>query len=972
MSTITQRIPNLLLGISQQPDDRKIPGQVRDAVNVYPDYALGLLKRPGGKFNNKLVGATPEGRWFSILRDENEKYVGQFDDNVFRIWSLLDGSPRAVNMGSNTGVPGTCNIVNLKADLVTYNAAVSDTKAKLELLHAAQATYSEVLAGQNATYVELFQVSYNYPVGAIDEYLVSGIALNSNGIYLVKNNNSVISTSSTLPSGYTVASEVTDEHPLFASQGYRLFVGSLEVAATHNAGQLATALSNMNTAQTNYDNAVIAEAAAKTNYDAEVSNCAIAAIPSNGYLKDATPEDIELLTLNDYTFVLNKKKEVKMTANLTATLPHQAFVVLKVVGTGHYKIYLDGTERATHNTGSGGDADSILNDLAGDINGQTFGGKTYTAVRIGAGIYISATAAFSISVLGGPSEEALVVFQDSIPSTSNLPVQCKDGYKVRVVNSNDIDVDDMWVQFNTDSGSAYGVGVWEESNAPGITYEFDPLTMPHQLVRQADGSFTFGPVTWEDRIVGDLTTNPNPSFVDSTISSIFFYRNRLGFTSNESVILSRSGDYFNFWATTALTVTDDDPIDIATSTVRPTFLHYVNPTSTGLVLFGEQQQFFLTTDSDILSPKTAKINTLSSYNASKNVEALSLGTTIAFVSKSTLYTNLFELYEISNSTTPFLYEQTKIVPELVPSTIDSLIGSADLSLISLGTKGDSTVYQYRFFQQGDRRLISTWYKWELTGKLLDQFFDSNSQYITITDNTNVYTVSLELTQADEEGLLTLPTGERTDVCLDMWDVNPYRTYNSATDTTRIFLPYDTFGSSSLSVLVLGGYIGAANGISDQSVGALLSPTVQGSAGAYYADISGDYRGRNLIIGYNYTMEVDLPKLYLTRQEGDSVISDTSADLILHRIKVSTGLSGPIKYRINITGIPQWDNVVEVTQPYNYVLNNVNLSADAVHDVPLYQRNKNLLIKIIGDTPFPVSILNLNWEGKYGTRFYKRV
>ena len=84
MSTISQRIPNLLLGVSQQPDKLKYPGQVREASNVFPDYALGLLKRPGGKFEAELYDAEARGRWFPILRDENEKYVSdENSDGVF-------------------------------------------------------------------------------------------------------------------------------------------------------------------------------------------------------------------------------------------------------------------------------------------------------------------------------------------------------------------------------------------------------------------------------------------------------------------------------------------------------------------------------------------------------------------------------------------------------------------------------------------------------------------------------------------------------------------------------------------------------------------------------------------------------------------------------------------------------------------------------------------------------------------------
>ena len=57
MSTITQNIPTFLYGISQQPDNKKSPGQLKNATNTFPDYALGMLKRPGGKFVEKLYNA---------------------------------------------------------------------------------------------------------------------------------------------------------------------------------------------------------------------------------------------------------------------------------------------------------------------------------------------------------------------------------------------------------------------------------------------------------------------------------------------------------------------------------------------------------------------------------------------------------------------------------------------------------------------------------------------------------------------------------------------------------------------------------------------------------------------------------------------------------------------------------------------------------------------------------------------------
>ena len=37
MAAVTQRISNFLGGVSRQPDSKKLPGQVRECLNAYPD-----------------------------------------------------------------------------------------------------------------------------------------------------------------------------------------------------------------------------------------------------------------------------------------------------------------------------------------------------------------------------------------------------------------------------------------------------------------------------------------------------------------------------------------------------------------------------------------------------------------------------------------------------------------------------------------------------------------------------------------------------------------------------------------------------------------------------------------------------------------------------------------------------------------------------------------------------------------------
>ena len=112
MAGVTQTIPTYTGGISQQPDELKIPGQVNIAKNVIPDVTEGLTKRPGGKLvasmsdssaftlpdgSNSTTSYDPDsqtnGKWFSYYRDETEQYIGQIDrTGNTRMWDK-DGDP---------------------------------------------------------------------------------------------------------------------------------------------------------------------------------------------------------------------------------------------------------------------------------------------------------------------------------------------------------------------------------------------------------------------------------------------------------------------------------------------------------------------------------------------------------------------------------------------------------------------------------------------------------------------------------------------------------------------------------------------------------------------------------------------------------------------------------------------------------------------------------------------------------------
>ena len=114
-----------------------------------------------------------------------------------------------------------------------------------------------------------------------------------------------------------------------------------------------------------------------------------------------------------------------------------------------------------------------------------------------------------------------------------------------------------------------------------------------------------------------------------------------------------------------------------------------------------------------------------------------------------------------------------------------------------------------------------------------------------------------------------------------------------------------------------------------------------------------------------------PGLRKTWADNNQVNADVDADLIIHRLKVKTGLSSRIDYKIKILGIPEYEKDITVTPADQYLLNSINIAESSVHDVPVYQRNNNTTITIQSNTAFPATIESINWEGRYATNFYRR-
>jgi len=67
----------------------------------------------------------------------------------------------------------------------------------------------------------------------------------------------------------------------------------------------------------------------------------------------------------------------------------------------------------------------------------------------------------------------------------------------------------------------------------------------------------------------------------------------------------------------------------------------------------------------------------------------------------------------------------------------------------------------------------------------------------------------------------------------------------------------------------------------------------------------------------------------------------------------------------------WYDVQPVHEADQYLADDVPLLEEDVFTVPLHQKTENFSLRVFSNSPFPVSLSSMMWEGNYSPRFYRR-
>jgi hypothetical protein len=737
MPLLNTSIPNLAQGVSQQPDNLRYPGQCDEQINAWSTVVEGLVKRPNSRFLYD-TGLAPNvnSNLFThfVDRDEQNKYVISYD-------SVNGLKARDLTADNDADGDLTVNVVDATAN--TY-LTCSDPNKELRALTIADSTFivnttktvtknstlkSKDLEKEALIFVKLGDYEKTYDV-FLDGQLVpfdSGAPNQSN---------------KTPPSGHTYesGSSSTGEHAdteLIAQDlqaQINSFVGSAGVLSgvtfttgtgsgfAPTGGSFTRKVSYTYTVNQTIGNTVASGAGGEIVFDAN------GRVSSSTLTHKGTGYDSDIIT-NPLSLVIKKITSIKVDKGIRSI-------------SGRYSTTYD-TEVITG-------APYTLPTFSATVSGST---TKFTTEREDSVIKITADSDFQIKVADGLGNQALGVIYKEVDNITELPKECFNLFRVKIIGDADLDQDDYYVKFKTKDNEDFGKGSWiedagwtnegtDKSESLGLETFFDQDTMPVRLVPTPDTGkitgFTLNLVEWTPRGAGDDNTNPFPSFTGSTINDIFFFKNRLGVLTDDAVVFSEADEYFNFFRTTTQSLLDSAPIDVGVSHTKISVLKFAQAFQQKLMLFSPKTQFVLR-GGDLLTPKTVTISPVTEYDVAESIRPLALSSNIYFNFKRNNFEGLLE-YTIDNNTETYgASEITEQVNKYIPSNIIRMAGSAAENMIVVQSTTDyKKLYVYKYFWQGREKIQSAWMTFTFAKEIRGFHFIQSDLFVITTDSDGTF------------------------------------------------------------------------------------------------------------------------------------------------------------------------------------------------------------------------------------------
>jgi hypothetical protein len=738
-------------------------------------------------------------------------------------------------------------------------------------------------------------------------------------------------------------------------------------------------------------------------YDLNGNAQTVSAPYGYSYLTSVTDAKAQLraVTIADYTFISNTKTVPAMNAAVAPAVArpsaHEALIWVKAANYGQTYTVNVNTRQAqvqtavapvvTSGTTVTENRISSADIAANLITGLTTAGLTgVTMTRSGSVIHLRSANPITVSANDARANADITAILSQVQAFTELPTIAPQGYQVEITGDPGNNFDGYYVEFQPNSGT-FGEGVWSETVSPGVQYQVNATTMPHLLVRLPSGTFYFGPAngstqggitipTWGERVAGDYDTAPDPSFIGSPINDIFIYKNRLGFLSDENVILSRVRQFFEFFPETVTTVLDTDPIDVVASNNRVSVLRYAIPYQDELILFSPQYQFRFNAAETVLTPATAQITVLTQFEVDINVRPQLAGGGIVFCQANGDF-SMFREFSVRGAGTALTADAqdlTGYVSAFVPSNVFAMtVNDTSNAVFSISSAAgyEDRIYVYKYFIRnagsGAERAQSSWSYWQLSGasEILQVLCVRETLFCLVRYGSEIFLEKIPVQDRSPEPPTNAPYPLLLDRRISTTTETPTAmrvaagTYSATTNLTTWTLPFAATGT----IQAWSGYSTTGNG------GVLLGSITSGTT----ITARGNWSTQPIYFGAPYNFRYRFTRFKLYKEIGGGKAAANVERTQVRNAKLRYHETAFFQIHVipegRDTGIYTFDGTVLGSRVSTLGSANptgfdpdTNRFYEGVFNIPIMSRGERCMVEIHNDTPHPCKFSTCEWVG----------
>jgi len=267
---------------------------------------------------------------------------------------------------------------------------------------------------------------------------------------------------------------------------------------------------------------------------------------------------------------------------------------------------------------------------------------------------------------------------------------------------------------------------------------------------------------------GDGDSAPLPEVFNRPINYLGIFQDRLVMVAGAVVFMSRSGDYFNFFRKSVLSVDEDDPIEIYALGSEDDYIRAGAMIDRNFVLFGDRQQYLIN-GREPMTPANAFIAVLSAHEGATDATPTSLGGQMFFAQYRGGRTALMQMQTGAFSDTLDAFSVSQQLSTYLDGRPYQILTASNPQNVILRTESNQYgFYVYTFLDAPgqEQRYFDSWSRWEWDQRLGQMIsltmHDNNIVVFTLRENDQGWQIVAD-EFSRESDIDSVP-------CLDSWAV----------------------------------------------------------------------------------------------------------------------------------------------------------------------------------------------------------